>query len=159
MIRSILLLTNKAKLQKVKLRNSMFLKDQMITHWFLNQDLKVAIWEEQFKFMNMSMISFLSLITILEAIPNGTTSEFQIPKLVKTIDSISSIWSSLILFTIMEWDPWCTQMLKPRKQEEDGLDAVTIFATIKTPWKERTKDITTPWPGNVNSNTIKIQFI
>ena len=104
MIQLIHLHTNKEKLQKVKLHNSMSLKDLMITHWFLNQDLKVVILEELFKFMNMSMILFLNLITILEATPNGITLEFQIPKLVKTIDLISLILSSLILFTIMEWD-------------------------------------------------------
>ena len=49
-------------------------------------------------------------------------------------------------------------MLKQRKQEEDGLDVVMIFATIKTPWKERTKDITTLSHGNVNLSMIKILF-
>ena len=91
MIQSIHLHTNKVKLQKEKLHNSTFRKDPMITLLSSSQDLKVVIWEEQFKFMNMSMILFLNQITTLEATPSGITLEFQIQKLVRITDLISLI--------------------------------------------------------------------
>ena len=92
---------NRAKLPKEKLHHFMYHRMRMIILYFLNLDSKVAISEELFKFMNTSMTSFLNPTTTPEAILNGFTSVFQIQRLVKIIDLISSILLSLTRFIIM----------------------------------------------------------
>jgi len=128
---------------------------------FLNQGLKVEIWDVFIKQEIMNMIFTWNQIIAQILIPSGSILEFKIPERTGPILFILKIYKSLIPFTIWECFLSFIQEKRLKELEMDGIEMEIMFVITKTHRKRKTKKaktIFTAYHLIFDSDTTSMKF-
>lgn len=106
---------------------------------FLNQDLRVVIWDVFIKLEIMNMIFIWNLTIAPIHILSGSILEFKILEKTELIPFILKTFKNLILFTIWVCFHWCTQERRRNVLEMDGIEMAIMFAITKILRKRKTR--------------------
>jgi len=100
-------------------------------HLYSKADLNLAILEEQWRLMTMSMTCIWKMIMELQVIRNGIISKLKIPAGTRHIDLILLILWKRILITTRAWNHFYTQWNKQKTWILVGIEMDLILHIIK----------------------------